>query len=317
LLSKDDLTLSSKDYLRIEQAVLFIEENFREQPSLKEIAGSVGLSEYHFQRLFRRWTGISPKQFLKFLTIEHAKKLLEESRSLLEVTYKSGLSSLGRLHDLFVTIDAVTPGEFKKKGEGLSITYGIHPSPFGGCLLSVTDRGICGLSFITEGNREEAIKNLRDEWSGAIFVENPSITKPFVDQIFVPSKRKDKPKLNLFLRGTNFQIKVWEALLSIPSEFVLSYEDIADLIGKPYAVQDVRKAMMTNPIGYIIPCHRIIYKIGIIGDYKWGTARKRAMLGWEVAQKNNSSYQEERYTRIVFETSKDEEHHDTENLIIK
>jgi AraC family transcriptional regulator, regulatory protein of adaptative response / methylated-DNA-[protein]-cysteine methyltransferase len=287
--SKNSLTLLSKDYFRIDQAILFLEQNFREQPSLKEIADHVHLSEYHFQRLFKRWAGISPKQFLKLLTIEYAKKLLEESRSLLEVTYKSGLSSLGRLHDLFVTVDAITPGEFKNKGEGLEIIYGIHPSPFGDCLLSVTERGICGLSFIAQGGDcEEVIKDLKSEWFGAKFSENSSITQMYVDQIFVSSNKKDKPKLNLYLKGTNLQIQVWKALLSISSEFVLSYTDIANLIGKPYAVHEVGKAMMANPIGYIIPCHRIIYKIGIIGNYRWGSARKRAMLGWEAAQKTRS-----------------------------
>ena len=315
MLSENDLKLSSKDYLRIEQAILFIEKNYREQPSLKEIASSVHLSEYHFQRLFRSWAGISPKQFMSFLTIEHAKKLLKESKSLLDVTYKTGLSSPGRLHDLFVTIEAVTPGEFKKKGEGLNINYGFHPSPFGECLLSVTDRGICGLSFLTEGNREEAVTELNKEWLGARFVENPSLTQSFIDHIFVPSRRKNKPRLNLFLRGTNFQIKVWEALLRIPPEFVLSYEDIAHLIGKPYAVQEVGKAMMTNPIAYIIPCHRIIYKIGIIGNYKWGSARKRAILGWEAARRNRNHEYDQflEPTTILIEDK--ENYNETEGLI--
>ncbi len=288
MMPNDNLTLSSKDYLRIERAILFLERNFRKQPDLKEIAKSVHLSEYHFQRLFRRWAGISPKQFLKLLTIEYAKELLQKSRSLLDVTYKSGLSSPGRLHDLFVTVDAVTPGEFKMKGEGLKITYGFHPTPFGECLLSVTDRGICGLSFITHGGHESAIKSLKDEWPRAEFLEDPNLTQTFVDQVFVPFRGENKPKLNLFLKGTNFQIKVWEALLMIPPGCVLSYKDIANLIRKPDAVRAVASAIATNPIAYIIPCHRVIRKIGIIGDYRWGTARKQALIGWEAIQRRES-----------------------------
>lgn len=288
MLPKNNLTLPSKDYLRIEQAILFLERNFREQPDLKEIAKSVHLSEYHFQRLFRRWAGISPKQFLKLLTIEYAKKLLQESKSLLDVTYKSGLSSPGRLHDLFVTVDAVTPGEFKMKGEGLKITYGFHSTPFSECLLSVTDRGICGLSFITQGERESAIKSLKDEWPRAEFIEDPNFTQTFVDQVFVSSRKENKPELNLFLKGTNFQIKVWEAVLMIPPGFVLSYEDIANLIGKPDAVRAVANAIAINPIAYIIPCHRVIRKIGIIGNYRWGTARKYAIIGWEATRRREA-----------------------------
>jgi AraC family transcriptional regulator of adaptative response/methylated-DNA-[protein]-cysteine methyltransferase len=289
MLPKNNLKLSSKDYIRIEQAILFIERNFRKQPDLKEIAKSVHLSEYHFQRLFRRWAGISPKQFLKLLTIEYAKKLLQESRSLLEVTYKSGLSSPGRLHDLFVTVDAVTPGEFKRKGERLKITYGFHSTPFGECLLSVTDRGICGLSFITQGERQGAIKSLKNKWSRAELVEDPNLTQTFVDQVFVSSRKENKPKLNLFLKGTNFQIKVWEALLMIPSGFILSYQDVANLIRKPDAVRAVANAVSMNPIAYIIPCHRVIRKIGIIGDYRWGTVRKQAIIGWEAIRRRETT----------------------------
>ena len=288
MLPKNNLTLSSKDYMRIEQAIFFLERNFRKQPDLKEIAKSVHLSEYHFQRLFRRWAGISPKQFLKLLTIEYAKKLLQESRSLLEVTYKSGLSSPGRLHDLFVTVDAVTPGEFKRKGEKLKITYGFHPTPFGECLLSATDRGICGLSFITQGECQSAIKSLKNKWPRAELIEDPNLTQIFVDQVFVSSRKKNKPKLNLFLKGTNFQIKVWEALLMIPPGFVLSYQDVANLIRKPDAVRAVANAISINPIAYIIPCHRVIRKIGIIGDYRWGTPRKQAIIGWEAIRRRET-----------------------------
>lgn len=281
---RDDFEGLWKDYLRIEQAILYLEKNFREQPTLGEIARSVNLSEYHFHRLFRRWAGITPKQFLQLLTIEYAKNMLDESRSLLEITYNSGLSSTSRLHDLFVTIDAVTPGEFRRKGVGLTIVYGVHPTPFGKCLLSVTERGICGLSFLTGESPEEAVNGLVNEWAGARFVEDANVTRSYVDRIFVPSSSGEKPRLNLYLKGTNFQIKVWQALLSIPPEHVLSYDDIAESVNTADGLKTVGEAVMTNPVAYVIPCHRVIHRIGIVGPYKWGTARKRAMLGWEAAR---------------------------------
>lgn len=284
---KDNFDNLSKDYQRIEKTILYMDQHFYEQPPLSELAKNVNLSEYHFHRLFRRWAGITPKQFLKLLTIDYAKSLLEESRSLLDVTYKTGLSSMSRLHELFVTMDAVTPGEFKLRGEGLTIIYGIHSTPFGKCLLSVTDRGICGLSFITENNVDESIKNLIQEWNGAKFIENNNFTSDYIDQIFVPTNNYDKPKLNLYLKGTNFQIKVWQALLSIPHECVLSYDYIAKCVGSGDGLKSIGQAVMTNPIAYLIPCHRVIHDIGIFGSYKWGIARKRALLGWEAARGNS------------------------------
>ena len=281
---KDSLYKLSKDYHRIEETILYLDENFREQPTLSELARNVNLSEYHFHRLFKRWAGITPKQFLKFLTIEYAKNLLDESPSLLDVTYNSGLSSVSRLHELFVTIDAVTPGQFKKRGEGLTIIYGVHPTPFGKCLLSVTERGICGLSFITDNNVEQSMKDLKREWTGAEFIENVNFTRDYMDKIFIPSSKGNRSRLNLFLKGTNFQIKVWQAVLNIASEHVLSYEDIAKCMGTQEGLRTIGEALMTNPIAYLIPCHRVIHSIGIFGSYKWGTARKRAMLGWEAAK---------------------------------
>jgi len=279
--------MSSLDYQRIEQAINYLGQSFREQPDLRDVARRVHLSEYHFQRLFRRWAGISPKRFLQFLTVEHAKKLLDESSDLLRVTYDSGLSSPGRLHDLFVNTEAVTPGEFKKRGEGVEITFGVHTSPFGGCLLAMTERGICSLSFISASERARAIKQLKSKWPKAAFRENSRATQPIFDQIFNQKKNGVARKVNLFLQGTNFQIKVWEALLKIPSGFLLSYEDIAAMIGKPGASRAVGNAISQNPIAYVIPCHRVIRKIGVIGDYRWGSARKKAMLAWEAAKRNS------------------------------
>jgi AraC family transcriptional regulator of adaptative response/methylated-DNA-[protein]-cysteine methyltransferase len=280
----------SRDYSRIEQAIIFIEKNFKKQPTLKEIAESVYLSEYHFNRLFKRWAGISPKKFLEFLTIEYAKDLLNKSKSLLDVTYESGLSSTGRLHDLFTNIEAVTPGEFKNKGAGLKISYGIHSTPFGKCILAVTDKGICGLEFISQNYYEKTIKRLKNKWKEADLIENTELTQNFVNKVFLFNSKDKTEQLNLFLKGTNFQIKVWSALLKIPYGFIVSYEDIANFIGEPTASRAVGNAVAQNPIAYIIPCHRVIKKVGIIGNYRWGSARKKAILGFETANKDFPSF---------------------------
>lgn len=272
-------------YVQIEEAMCYLEENFQHQPGLDEVAQHVNMSPYHFQRLFRRWVGISPKRFLQFLTIEYAKNLLDESRSVLDATYESGLSSPSRMHDLFVTVDAVTPGEFSRQGAGLKIRYGIHSSPFGECLLAVTARGICDLSFITDAGREECVMELHQRWREAELDESPLTTQPIFNQIFPPAPTNDQRAVTLFLRGTNFQLKVWEALLKIPPGFVSSYEDIARYIGKPSAARAVGNALANNPIPYVIPCHRVIRKMGIVGNYRWNPIRKKAMLGWEAAQR--------------------------------
>ena len=273
----------SEDYARIEQAIRYLEQNFRQQPALKEIAASAGLSEYHFQRLFTRWAGISPKRFLQFLTVEYAKQLLVESNSVLEVTYEAGLSSPSRLHDLFVTCEAITPGEYKKSGEGLAITYGYHASPFGECLLAVTDRGVCGLSFGHSGNRAEALAELKENWPQAQFRQDSGDTQPLAEQIFEPVKRTTA--LPVILKGTNFQLKVWQALLQIPPGAVVSYHDVATYIGQPNAARAVGNALARNPVGFIIPCHRVIRRVGVAGAYAWGSTRKKAILGWEAARR--------------------------------
>ena len=276
----------SLDYQRIEQAIIFLEKNFHRQPTLKEIADSVYVSEYHFQRLFSSWVGISPKRFLQYLTKEYAKRLLKESRNILDVSFETGLSSPGRLHDLFVNCEAVTPGEFKERGDGLCIEYGIHPSPFGDILLATTARGICWLSFIKKEGSEKEIEALKKNWPNAELCENASETKKLTNRVFAISYNgSPKPQpFNLFLKGTNFQIKVWEALLKIPAGQIVSYGDVAAYIGKPKAVRAVANAVGSNPIPFIIPCHRVIRKIGEFGGYAGGTARKKALLGWEAAR---------------------------------
>lgn len=267
-------------YRLIEQAIQYIEANVQNQPELAEIASSVGMSEYHFQRLFTRWAGISPKRFMQFLTKEHAKELLDASENLLEATHQTGLSSLGRLHDLFVSTEAVTPGEYKSRGVGVDIHYGIHVTPFGKCLIATTDRGICHLSFV---NRSEgsAIDNLVEHWKHATMIEDYKSTAPLVNRIFLDAN-PDSP-LRLHLRGTNFQIKVWEALLGIPTGALTTYEQIATHIGNPRAVRAVGSAVGDNPIAYLIPCHRVIRKSGEFGNYNYGSARKKAILAREIA----------------------------------
>jgi AraC family transcriptional regulator of adaptative response/methylated-DNA-[protein]-cysteine methyltransferase len=270
------------DYSRVEKAILFLQENYHRQPELHEVAQSVHLSEFHFQRLFRRWAGISPKRFVQFLTLEHAKKLLEGSRSVLDATYDAGLSSPGRLHDLFVKIEAMTPGEFKARGAGLHINYGFHPSPFGECLLAVTERGICGLGFVGSEGRASLLSDLQARWPKAHWEENSELTQPYINRIFGGGK-PNRP-ITLVLQGTNFQLKVWEALLRIPMGSVVPYEDIANLVCSARATRAVGSAVGKNPIAFLIPCHRVIQKAGGIGGYHWGDARKKAMLAWEAAR---------------------------------
>ena len=277
-------TQLSDDYARIEQVIYYLEKNASRQPSLGEIADHVHLSEYHFQRLFTRWVGISPKRFLQFITKEHAKQLLSRSSSILDTAYQVGLSSPGRLHDLFLTWEAVTPGEYKLRGSGLTIHFGFHPSPFGEVLLGSTERGICNLSFVMPAGRTAALETLRRSWPKANLVEDPSATLPMITSIFrSPAKRYDD-SLQVFLSGSNFQLKVWEALLKIPAGSVVSYRDIAGYLGNPGASRAVGSALAHNPVAVLIPCHRVIHSLGEFGNYHYGEARKVALLGWEMAQ---------------------------------
>ena len=269
----------SQDYWLIEQAIRFIESNAARQPELDEVAAAVGMSEFHFQRTFTRWAGISPKRFLQFLTKENAKGLLAQSENLLDTTHQVGLSSLGRLHDLFVATEAVTPGEYKTRGAGVTIRYGIHPTPFGKCLIATTERGICHLGFV-QTSEGDAVDNLVAEWQEAQMIEDVKTTAPLVAPIFDLNGRGQE-SLRLHLRGTNFQIKVWEALLQIPQGTVTTYERIAARIGKPSALRAVGTAVGHNPVAVLIPCHRVLRKDGEFGNYRYGSARKKALLGWE------------------------------------
>ena len=278
-ISITDYRQLSEDYLRIEQAIEYLERNAQRQPELSEIASAIGLSEFHFQRLFTRWAGISPKRFLQFLTKEGAKELLDRSENLLDATFQVGLSSLGRLHDLFVTTEAVTPGEYKSHGTGLTIRYGLHATPFGKCLIGVTERGICHLGFV-QTSEGAAIDALVSDWKQARMIEDLAATAALVDPIFDLSRRGGSP-LHLHLRGTNFQIKVWEALLRIPPGSVTTYRQLAVEIGRPSASRAVGNAVGHNPVAVLIPCHRVIRKLGEFGNYRYGTARKKALLARE------------------------------------
>lgn len=273
----------TSDYERIERTIRYLEENYRDQPNLGDLARAAGLSEFHFQRLFRRWSGISPKRFVQYLTADHAARLLRAARPSLDVAHEAGLSGGGRLHDLLVNLHAVTPGELKQAGAGLTIHYGFHPSPFGECLIALTARGICHLSFLPAKDRRAALAELRAEWPRATLEEAPRKTRPIVDRLFARAGGKSPP-IDLHVRGTNFQIKVWEALLRIPPGSVISYEDLAWRIHAPRAVRAAASAVAGNPIAYLIPCHRVIRKSGLLGGYRWGETRKKVLLAWETAR---------------------------------
>lgn len=282
---KQSFSTLNEDYNKIEKAINYIDQNVTQQPSLEEISKHIHLSEFHFQRLFSRWVGVSPKKFLQFLTKEHAKKLLENSNNVLQTTYETGLSSPGRLHELFVNFEAVTPGEYKNWGESLDIEYGFHPTPFGEALLAVTKRGICKLEFTQNNNTANAIKSLKQDWPKANFIESTETTGEYIEGIFNTEKRKNMPPLYLFVKGTNFQIKIWEALLKIPYANIVSYSDIATYIKKPKAVRAVANAVGKNSIPFLIPCHRVIRKLGDWGGYRYGTARKKAIIAWELTDR--------------------------------
>jgi AraC family transcriptional regulator of adaptative response/methylated-DNA-[protein]-cysteine methyltransferase len=274
--------MTSADYLRIERAILFLERNFKRQPELADVAAAVGLSEFHFQRLFRRWAGVSPKRFLQFLTATHAGRLLRQEKSVLATAYDAGLSGPGRLHDLMVSVYAATPGEMKSGGASLGIRFGIHESPFGQCLIAATARGITSLAFLQPASRNDAVAELRARWPNATIREDPAATRPLARRIFAETHNGEP--ITLLLRGTNFQLRVWEALLRIPPGHVSSYEQVARDVGSPAAGRAVGRATGQNPIAWLIPCHRVIRKSGVFGDYHWGATRKTAMLAWEAVR---------------------------------
>jgi AraC family transcriptional regulator, regulatory protein of adaptative response / methylated-DNA-[protein]-cysteine methyltransferase len=270
----------SDDYQRVAAAIRYLEANSTAQPTLEQIAGQVGLSPFHFQRLFQRWAGVSPKRFLQFLTAAHAKRLLRESCSILDASFAAGLSGPGRLHDLLITAEAVTPGEYKSGGAGLKLRYGFHATPFGQCLIGVTERGICRFEFVDDG-RSQALERLQLAWPEASVAEAEAETREMVERIFVRTPGGEARSLQLLLRGSNFQLKVWQALLQIPEGRIASYGFLAEKLGHHGASRAVGTAVGQNPISYLIPCHRVLRQSGALGGYRWGTERKQAILGRE------------------------------------
>lgn len=283
-----DDTQAALDYQRIERAIAFLAGHHREQPGLAAAARAAHLSEFHFQKVFTRWAGISPKRFVQFLTVEHAKQQLAASRAVLDAAFDAGLSGPGRLHDLFVSVEAVTPGEFKSRGAGVHIDYGVHPTRFGPCLLGVTKRGVCWLSFVEGESEPAAVAELRAHWNGATFAERPAATAPIAAQVFRDLGARPA-SLSLLVMGTNFQLKVWRALLRIPPGTVTTYAALGRKLGAGSASRAIGNAVANNAIGYLIPCHRVIRKNGLVTGYRWGTARKQAILGWEAARAARSA----------------------------
>ncbi|MCB1119916.1 MAG: methylated-DNA--[protein]-cysteine S-methyltransferase [Verrucomicrobiae bacterium] len=271
-------------YENIETIIQHLGNHFQDQPSLEELAALSGLSPQHFQRVFKQWVGISPKQFLKYLTLEYAKSRLDAKASVLDVSLDCGLSGPGRLHDLFVSLESVTPGEYKSRGQGLEIEYGIHRSPFGWAVLAQCDRGLCGSFFLPQPDEQLAQQAVTEYWPNARTYHSDTATKALSGVLFGNGRGEDHQKLSIFVRGTPFQVQVWRALLEIPGGCLRTYSDIADAIGKPQAIRAVASAIGDNPISWLIPCHRVIRKGGYLGGYRWGLPRKKVMLAWEAAK---------------------------------
>lgn len=276
---------SDFNYQRIERAIQYLEQNFNRQPELEEVAEKVHLSPFHFQRLFSEWAGISPKRFLQYLTVDFLKAKLNQSKNLVEAAESAGLSSQSRVYDLFTTLEAVTPQEYKLRGEGITIRYGYHDTPFGHALLGVTERGVCWLSFInTDEDPENQLAQLKEHWYNSLFFQDQELTRTFIDKIFPSKKSPEREKIHLLVKGTNFQVKVWAALLKLQPGHVTTYQEIAGQIQNPKALQAVGSAVGSNHIAYLIPCHRVIRKDGILGEYRWNAVRKKSILGWEMAK---------------------------------
>lgn len=271
-------------YQRIEKAILYLEKNFYTQPSLEEVADSVHVSPFHFQRLFTEWAGISPKRFLQYLTVDFLKQKLQESKTLIEAAEVTGLSSQSRIYDLFTKLEAVTPQEYKLKGKDVHIDYGFHNTPFGLALVGVCERGICWLSFVSTAEDPHLhVLTMKEHWNLSVFQESPQHVASIAENIFLPNRTKNT-RLHGMVKGTNFQIKVWKALLQIPEGCVTTYQQIAREIQHPKASQAVGSAVGANHLAYLIPCHRVIRKDGILGDYRWDAVRKKSIIGFEMAK---------------------------------
>ncbi len=280
-----DITPGGSDYETVRRVIEFISADYRDQPSLDAIAAELDQSPTQLQKTFTRWAGLSPKGFLQAVTLDHAKRLLrQEEMPLLETSIEVGLSGPGRLHDLFVTHEAMSPGEWKARGQGLTIRYGFYPSPFGIALVMVTERGLAGLAFADPGDEAAALDDMTCRWPNADYVEDKAATADYAKRIFEPGQWTADRPLRVVLIGTDFQVRVWESLLRIPLGKAVTYSDIAHDIGQPTAMRAVGAAVGRNPISFVVPCHRALGKNGALTGYHWGLTRKRAMLGWESAQ---------------------------------
>ncbi len=278
------LTRANDDYAVVRRAIAYISEHWRVQPEVEQIAHAAGVTPDELHHLFRRWAGLTPKAFLQALTLDNARKLLRDSASVLDATYEVGLSGPGRLHDLFVTHEAMSPGEWKSGGEGVAMSYGFHPSPFGQALVMANERGLAGLAFADPGEEKAALADMTSRWPKASYAEDKARTAPIAARIFDPRLwRPDRP-LRVVMIGTDFEVRVWETLLGIPMGKASTYSDIAAKIGKPKASRAVGAAVGKNPVSFVVPCHRVLGRSGAVTGYHWGLTRKRAMLGWEAGQ---------------------------------
>lgn len=271
----------SDDYDVVRRVIEFVTENWRDQPSLEAIAERVRMEPTRLQKLFTRWAGLSPKAFLQALTLDHARALLEQSATVLDTTYEVGLSGPGRLHDLFVTHEAVTPGSYRARGEGLVIRYGFHPSPFGRALVMATEYGLAGLAFADDGQETATLADMMRRWPRAEYLEDPAATASLAGRVFDPRQWRPETPLRVVFIGSDFEIRVWEALLKVPFASATTYSDVARRIDKPNAARAVGAAVGKNPISFVVPCHRVLGRSGQLTGYHWGLTRKRAILGWE------------------------------------
>jgi AraC family transcriptional regulator of adaptative response/methylated-DNA-[protein]-cysteine methyltransferase len=276
-----------RDYDQIRGAIAFLAGTWTKQPGLEELADHLGLEVTQCQKLFKRWCGLSPKEFVQALTVDHARGLLSDSASVLDAAYEVGLSGGGRLHDLFVSHEAMTPGEYKRRGEGLEMAYGFHASPFGEALLIATPRGLAGLAFVDEDKGQtpqQTLADMKRRWPKARFVEAPGRTAPFARLVFNPADWSQDRPVRLVLIGSDFEVRVWETLLKIPMGRAVSYGDIACHLGRPTAARAVGAAVGRNPVSFVVPCHRVLGRDGSLTGYHWGLTRKRALIGWEAGR---------------------------------
>ena len=276
------LALTGADYPTVKKAIEYISTRWRDQPSIETIADHVGLSASHFQHVFKRWAGLTPKAFLQAITIERARELLRDSASVLDAAYDVGLSGPSRLHDLFVAHEALTPGDYRR--DELRLAYGFHPSPFGEAIVVAAPRGLAGLGFVDAGDRAAALADMQRRWPRAAFVEDGEATAPFAARAFDPRLWRPETPLRVVMIGTDFEVRVWETLLAVPLGCATTYSDIARHIGSPTAARAVGAAVGRNPISFVVPCHRVLGRSGALTGYHWGLARKQAIIGWEAGR---------------------------------